>query len=178
MTRLQLGDAYKFAWTPTTPEQGATPERPGETPVHVLKKETAPRYTRPEGITSYLPASPRTSSGEHLTTKLVEIQPGGEQRLHSHSPEQVYFVLQGRGLMTVGHETGRVGPGDCVFIPSGQPHGLRNDGDSALRYFSAAAPAFDRGQLESFWPLKSQAEMKWHGWDGKGWTDRNSGQSA
>ena len=23
MARLQLGDAYKFAWTPTTPEQGA-----------------------------------------------------------------------------------------------------------------------------------------------------------
>jgi hypothetical protein len=23
ITRLQLGDAYKFAWTPTTPEQGA-----------------------------------------------------------------------------------------------------------------------------------------------------------
>jgi hypothetical protein len=22
MTRLRLGDAYKFAWTPTTPEQG------------------------------------------------------------------------------------------------------------------------------------------------------------
>ncbi len=27
MTRLQLGDAYRFAWTPTTPEQGA-PDRP------------------------------------------------------------------------------------------------------------------------------------------------------
>ena len=25
MARLQLGDAYKFAWTPTTPEQGAPP---------------------------------------------------------------------------------------------------------------------------------------------------------
>ena len=24
MTRSQLGDAYKFAWTPTRPEQGAT----------------------------------------------------------------------------------------------------------------------------------------------------------
>lgn len=24
MTRMQLGDAYKFAWTPTTPAQGAT----------------------------------------------------------------------------------------------------------------------------------------------------------
>ena len=25
MARLQLGEAYKFAWTPTTPEQGAAP---------------------------------------------------------------------------------------------------------------------------------------------------------
>jgi len=25
MTRMQLGDAYKFAWTPTTPEHGAAP---------------------------------------------------------------------------------------------------------------------------------------------------------
>jgi hypothetical protein len=24
LTRLQLGDAYRFAWTPMTPEQGAT----------------------------------------------------------------------------------------------------------------------------------------------------------
>ena len=31
LTRLQLGDAYKFAWAPTTPEQGAGfEERPGE----------------------------------------------------------------------------------------------------------------------------------------------------
>jgi hypothetical protein len=27
MTRLQLGDAYKFAWAPATPEQGATPSQ-------------------------------------------------------------------------------------------------------------------------------------------------------
>jgi len=60
--------------------------------MHVLKKETAPRYMRPEGITSYLLASPRTSSAEHLTTTLAVIQPGGEQRLHSHRPEQVYFI--------------------------------------------------------------------------------------
>jgi mannose-6-phosphate isomerase-like protein (cupin superfamily) len=75
--------------------------------MHVLKKETSPRYTRPEGITSYLLASPRTSSAEHLTTTLAVIQPGGEQRLHSHRPEQVYFILEGRGLMTVGSETQR-----------------------------------------------------------------------
>jgi mannose-6-phosphate isomerase-like protein (cupin superfamily) len=131
--------------------------------MHVLKKETSPRYTRPEGITSYLLASPRTSSAERLTTTLAVIEPGGEQRIHSHRPEQVYFILEGRGLMTVGSETQRVEPGDCIFIPSGQPHGLKNDGATILRYFSAAAPAYEPGHLEKSWPLQSEVEIKGEG---------------
>jgi mannose-6-phosphate isomerase-like protein (cupin superfamily) len=126
--------------------------------MHVLKRETAPLYMRPVGITSYLLASPRTSSAEHLTTTLAVIQPGGEQRIHNHPPEQVYFILDGNGLMTVGNETQRVGPGNCVFIPSGQPHGLKNDGDVILRYFSAAAPAYPPGHLEKTWTLTSEVE--------------------
>lgn len=126
--------------------------------MHVLKKETSPRYIRPEGITSYLLASPRTSSAEHLTTTLAVLQPDGEQRLHRHRPEQVYFILVGSGLMTVDGETQRVGPGDCVFIPSGKTHGLKNDGEGPLRYFSAAAPAYDAGHLEESWPLPSERE--------------------
>lgn len=128
--------------------------------MHVLQKATAPRYIRPEGIRSYLLASPRTSSAKHLTTTLAVIQPGGEQRIHSHPPEQVYFILEGSGLMTVGGETQRVGPGDCVFIPSGQPHGLCNDGEGTLRYFSAAAPAYEEGNLEKSWPLPSEKENR------------------
>ncbi len=124
--------------------------------MHILKKETAPRYRRPEGITSHLLASPRTCGAEHLTTTLAVIQPGGEQRVHSHPPEQVYFILEGSGLMTVGGETLRVEPGDCVFIPSGVPHGLNNDGAAVLRYFSAAAPAYEAGHLEKTWALTGE----------------------
>lgn len=126
--------------------------------MHILNKTVAPRYIRPEGITSYLLASPRTCAAEFLTTTLAVIEPGGEQRIHSHRPEQVYFILEGHGLMTVGAETQAVGPGDCVFIPSGSPHGLKNNGAVTLRYFSAAAPKYDPGQLEKSWPLKSEAE--------------------
>ena len=121
----------------------------------VLRREGAPRYTRQEGITSFLLASPRTSGGEHLTTTLVEIEPGGEQRIHSHPPEQVYFILGGSGLMSVGEQTEEVTAGDCILVPSEASHGLRNNGDAILRYLSAAAPSFTPEQLEQWWPLES-----------------------
>jgi mannose-6-phosphate isomerase-like protein (cupin superfamily) len=89
---------------------------------------------------------------------LVVIKPGGEQRVHSHAPEQVYFVLEGSGVMTVGADTRNVGPGDCIFVPSEAPHGLRNEGGEALRYFSAAAPAFETSDLLSLWPLSSESD--------------------
>lgn len=115
--------------------------------MNVLSTATAPRYQRPEGITSYLLASPATSRARHLTTTLVRLDAGGEQRIHSHPPEQVYLVLEGYGVMTVGPETRAVGPGDCIFIPSGENHGIRNAGQAPLRYFSAAAPAFGMEDL-------------------------------
>ena len=61
----------------------------------ILKKNTAPRYMREESITSYLLASPRTSDAEHLTATLVELKLGGHQRIHSHLPEQIYYILEG-----------------------------------------------------------------------------------
>ena len=126
--------------------------------MQVFTKAEAPRYRRPEGITSYLLASARTSDAEHLTTTLVEVEPGGLQRIHRHGPEQVYFVLDGIGIMTVGDETQEVRRGDCILVPSDTPHGIRNHGKQVLRYFSAAAPSFELGDLLSLWPLGSETE--------------------
>ena len=126
--------------------------------MQILTKVKAPRYTRPEGITSYLLASPRTCQAKHLTTTLVQLEPGGEQRVHNHTPEQVYFILEGTGTMTVGTDMQEVGSGDCIFVPSEAPHGLRNQGQGVLRYFSAAAPAFDTSELLAQWPLGSESD--------------------
>jgi mannose-6-phosphate isomerase-like protein (cupin superfamily) len=121
--------------------------------MHVLRKKTAPRYKRPEGIVSYLLASARTSDAEHLTTTLVEIDPSGHQAIHSHRPEQIYFILEGCGEMTVDGDRSEVHAGDCIFVPSGAAHGLVNSGGELLRYFSAAAPTFEPEQLADLWPL-------------------------
>jgi len=124
----------------------------------ISRKENAPRYRRDEGITSYLLVSARTTGAERLTTTLVEIEPGGRQRLHAHRPEQTYHILEGAGIMTVGEETQRIHAGMSIFIPSNAPHALANDGEKTLRYFSAASPSFERSDLESFWPIESEEE--------------------
>ncbi len=124
----------------------------------IMKRESAPRYIRDEGIVSYLLTSAITSQSKHITTTLVEIQPNGNQRVHSHEPEQIYFIMEGRGTMTVGDERERVEPGDCIFIPSGAPHGLENNGSEPIKYFSAAAPMFEPEQLRTYWPMKSESE--------------------
>ena len=74
--------------------------------------------------------------------------------MHSHEPEQCYFILEGDGLMTVENETQHVAAGDCIFVPSNHLHGLKNTGPSTLRYFSAAAPSFGgEKELKVLWPL-------------------------
>jgi mannose-6-phosphate isomerase-like protein (cupin superfamily) len=120
----------------------------------VRNGKQSPRYER-DGIVSHLLVSSWTTGSDHLTTSLVEMAPGGVQRLHSHEPEQCYFILEGHGLMTVGAETRRVVAGDCVFIPSRHEHGLQNTGPSTLRYFSAAAPSFGGEEaLKALWPIE------------------------
>lgn len=70
------------------------------------------------GTESFLLVSKRTCGSDDLSITLVEIQAGGVQAMHSHQPEQVYYILEGSGLMSVDGEDRIVGPGDCVYIPS------------------------------------------------------------
>ena len=128
--------------------------------MEILKKKDSPRYVRKEGIKSYLLASPITCNATHLTTTLVEIEPYGKQRIHKHEPEQVYFIIDGIGKMTVGNEHQIVNSEDCIFIPSKEPHGLENIGESKLRYFSAASPSFTKKELVNFWPIERKSSIE------------------
>lgn len=121
----------------------------------IIQKKHSPRYMR-DGITSYLFVSEVTTSSKNLTTSLVEMTPGGIQRIHNHQNEQCYFILQGEGIMTVGNEEKRVIEGDCILIPPNESHGLKNDGKTVLIYYSAASPPFASKLLRELWPMESE----------------------
>ena len=117
----------------------------------IVNKLTARTYSR-NGIKSYLLASEVTTGSKQLTTTLVEMERQGFQHIHSHEQEQCYFIIEGVGRMTVGEESAEIRSGDCVFIPSNEPHGLENTGSGVLRYLSAASPSWGSEQLLELWP--------------------------
>ena len=55
-------------------------------------------------------------------------EPGQEQSLHTHGgQDKVYYVLEGKGVFTVGEEQRELGAGAIVLAPAGQNHGVAED---------------------------------------------------
>jgi len=74
-----------------------------------------------------------------LTAGVAELGAGGRLAEHRHSASEVYYVLSGRGVLTLDGEDQVVSAGTSVFIPGDVPHGIRNDGPAQLRFFYVLA---------------------------------------
>ncbi len=124
--------------------------------MNIIRKEQAPQYER-DGIRSYLLVSESTTGAKYITTTLVEMNPGGVQKPHSHKTEQCYTIIEGQGLMRVDDDKQIVNAGDTIFIPSNSLHGLENTGKEILRYLSAGSPVFGFKKEKELWPLNNMA---------------------
>ena len=81
-----------------------------------------------------LTSSDRTPTRE-LTSGVCEITPGGVLALHRHPTLELYYFLEGTGVVQLGDAERPVAPGVTVSIPADLPHALRNTGDTVLRLF-------------------------------------------
>lgn len=79
----------------------------------------------------------------------AEIAIGQETRLHRHRvSEEIYYVLQGEGVMQLGIETFPVATADSICIPPGIPHKIRNTGNITLKLLCSCAPAYAHDDTE------------------------------
>ena len=84
----------------------------------------------------------RTSS-DTLTLGIAMLSPGEVLREHRHEQAEVYLVLNGAGVVTLGGAVRSVDAGAAVFIRGNEPHAIRNDGDSELLFaYVLAADSF------------------------------------
>ncbi len=71
-----------------------------------------------------------------MSAGVVEIPgDGGSLRPHRHEQPEIYFIVDGTGLLTIDGTETIVSSGSAAFIPSNALHGLRNESGSVLRVF-------------------------------------------
>ena len=108
----------------------------------VVNRERASALCTPHG-SEIRPLIDRTTSGIELCSLAEEVLPQGRAvgRHHHLETEEIYYILRGRGRMTVGSETLEVGPGDAIFIPLRTAHTLENTGHEPMRLLLVCGPA-------------------------------------
>jgi len=98
---------------------------------------------------------------------LVVLEPGEAPPLHVHDDtEQVFYVIEGRGTLTLGAErrTYRVQAGDVVLVPPSTPHSIRADDSNTLRYLSVDCFGATGKPTEATWDEHVKAVCQERGW--------------
>ena len=87
----------------------------------------------------YLPFLERPS----LRAGLYVLDAGAEDRQQPHDQDELYYVVAGRGVMTLGAAEFTVAAGDVLYVPAHAAHRFHHITEALelLVFFSGAAPA-------------------------------------
>lgn len=74
---------------------------------------------------------------------------GGVTLLHRHmETEEIYHIMEGSGIMTLGEEKFEVRLGDSVCIPPGKAHRVKNTEQVSLKILCCCSPAYAHEDTE------------------------------
>jgi mannose-6-phosphate isomerase-like protein (cupin superfamily) len=68
----------------------------------------------------------------HLVFRKRALKPGSGIGYHEQKEDEIYYVLSGRGVMTLDGKDVEVGPGTAVLTRTGSSHGLKQVGAEDL----------------------------------------------
>ncbi len=80
------------------------------------------------------------ATGEHVSLSLLSAEPGKEFEVHDHEEEELCYIPQGRGIMTVEDKTYEVVAPVVLKIPPNLKHGLLVTGTEILLKLNAHSP--------------------------------------
>lgn len=128
-----------------SPETRADTEQPPALQIVTLAEQ--PWYEAEDKAVAREIASPRNSKLKDLSIAEIIIPAGVEVVPHHHVMEEVYYLLEGSGIMMVDGETSRVSAGQSVVIAPHQWHSIKNDSNQDIRMIVTCAPAWAPDQL-------------------------------
>ena len=76
-------------------------------------------------------------------TQFVGVIPPGKAPEHSHTYDEVVYILEGDGVYHIGDDEIEMGPGTCIHLPPLVRHCLENTGDTDIRVLGVFHPSGD-----------------------------------
>ncbi len=87
--------------------------------------------------------APRNSSLRNQSLAEAKVAPGRTTEEHYHQDsEEIYYILRGKGRMSLEGEAREVKAGDGIAIPPGSRHQIENIGTGELVFLCCCAPAY------------------------------------
>ena len=74
-------------------------------------------------------------------TQFVGLIPPGRAPLHSHTYDEVVYVVDGEGVLHLGDTDTPLAPGSCIHLPPLQEHCLENTGPTPMRVLGVFHPS-------------------------------------
>ena len=69
------------------------------------------------------------------------LEPGQTQKVHAHEgSDKIYYLLEGKGRITIGSEEKEMTAGEITMAPSGEVHGVVNQSQEPLVILVFMAP--------------------------------------
>jgi mannose-6-phosphate isomerase-like protein (cupin superfamily) len=112
--------------------------------VDIRNLSDAPAFVTKDGSEIRELLAHRNSCIRNQTLAEARLPAGGRTTPHHHvKTEEIYYILEGRGLMRVSEQTADVGPGDAIAIPPGASHQIENTAAEVLRFLCCCAPGYE-----------------------------------
>ena len=98
------------------------------------------------GALSKALVGPGNSGSSLIDFRISRYAPNAYVQEHVHKvQEQIYYVLEGEGLLTLNTQRHLMRPHDYVYVPPGVRHSFTNTGLAGLVFLVVTTPAEDRG---------------------------------
>ncbi|MFN2470285.1 MAG: cupin domain-containing protein [Gaiellaceae bacterium] len=132
------GDGELVLISVTAPQEGPAASTDGRRTVRWAERPSLP--ASPNREFRYLVDA---EVGCYDVTQFVGVIPPGRAPLHSHSYDEVIYVVEGAGLLHLGAGSTPIARGSCIHLPPLVEHCLENTGEEPMRVLGVFHPAGD-----------------------------------
>ncbi len=83
-----------------------------------------------------------TLNGINFSIAQFTLESGKKSKLHKMSSSEIYYILEGSGMLKINEETYQLEKDDSVYVPPNSKQFIENTGSINLRFLCIVEPAW------------------------------------